>query len=112
MKPLISTSKEIKWQNQKTVHFSCWGGAYKTPVYQEDEGSFAADDLVFKPLARHLKIEHKKSRGCFRDADFASRCSDLQDEDNVNFLYREKNGMKKIFCIVSSMVTEWDIAFR
>lgn len=77
--------------------FFLLGGAYKTPVYQEDEDLFAADDLVFKPLARHLKIEHKKSRGCFRDADFASRCSDLQDEDNVNFLYREKDGMKKIF---------------
>lgn len=77
--------------------FFLLGGAYKTPVRQEDEDLFAADDLVFKPLAKHLKIEHKKARGCFRDADFASRCSELQDEDNVNFLYREKEGVKKIF---------------
>lgn len=77
--------------------FFQFGGAYKTPVAISDEDLFAVSETMIKPLARHLKIEHKQSRGFFRDADIAARFSSLKDEDLVHVLYREENNVKKAF---------------
>ena len=79
------------------------GGVYKTPVSISNPDLLAVSGLVFKPLSKHLKIEHKPDRGFFRDADVALKCASLEKEDVVHFLYREKDGVKKAFsCFVNS----------
>lgn len=72
------------------------GGACQTPIDVSDPYLIFIGEMAMPSLTRHLRIPNYR-KGFFRDATIGTCCSRIEDEDTVEFLYREANGIKKAF---------------